>query len=110
MVRAGASTCRRSTADVTASTRSISVLAQASPTAHVSAGDPPFLIVQGTDDQVVPMTQSEQLAAQLRTDQVPVDLVMVAGGRHGLETPGENPTPPAIAALITAYLVQTLHG
>jgi acetyl esterase/lipase len=86
------------------------VLAQASPVAHVSAGDPPFLIVQGTVDQVVPMTQSEQLAAQLRTDHVPVDLVMVAGGRHGLETPGENPTPPAIAALITAYLVQTLHG
>jgi acetyl esterase/lipase len=86
------------------------LLAQASPVAHVSAGDPPFLIVQGTDDQVVPMTQSEQLAAQLRTDHVPVDLVMVDGGRHGLETPGENPTPPAIAALITAYLVQTLHG
>jgi acetyl esterase/lipase len=86
------------------------VLAQASPVAHVSAGDPPFLIVQGTVDQVVPMTQSEQLAAQLRTDHVPVDLVMVAGGRHGLETPGEDPTPPAIAALITAYLVQTLHG
>jgi acetyl esterase/lipase len=86
------------------------VLAQASPVAHVSAGDPPFLIVQGTDDQVVPMTQSEQLAAQLRTDHVPVDLVLVDGGRHGLETPGENPAPPAIAALITAYLVQTLHG
>jgi acetyl esterase/lipase len=86
------------------------VLAQASPVTHVSAGDPPFLIVQGNDDQVVPMTQSEQLAAQLRTDHIPVDLVMVDGGRHGLETPGENPSPPAIAALITAYLVQTLHG
>jgi acetyl esterase/lipase len=89
---------------------SSAVLAQASPLGHVSAGDPPFLIVQGTDDQVVPMTQSEQLAAQLRTDHVPVDLVLVDGGRHGLETPGENPSPPAIASLITAYLVQTLHG
>ena len=86
------------------------VLAQASPVAHVSAGDPPFLIVQGTDDQVVPMAQSEQLAAQLRTDHVPVELVLVDGGRHGLETPGEDPAPPAIATVITAYLVQTLHG
>jgi acetyl esterase/lipase len=86
------------------------VLAQASPVTHVAAGDPPFLIVQGTDDQVVPMTQSEQLAAQLRNDHIPVDLVMVDGGRHGLETPDENPSPPAIAALITSYLVQTLHG
>jgi acetyl esterase/lipase len=85
------------------------VLAQASPVTHVSAGDPPFLIVQGTDDQVVPMSQSERLAAQLRVDHVPVQLVLVDGGRHGLETPGENPSPPAIASLITAYLVQTLH-
>ncbi len=86
------------------------VLAQASPVAHVSAGDPPFLIVQGTDDQVVPMSQSEQLTAQLRTDHVPVELVLVDGGRHGLATPGESPPPPAIASLITSYLVRTLRG
>jgi acetyl esterase/lipase len=86
------------------------VLGQASPVNHVSAGDPPFLIVQGTDDQVVPENQSGQLASQLRTDHVPVELVLVDGGRHGLETPGENPSPPAIAALITSYLVRTLHG
>jgi acetyl esterase/lipase len=86
------------------------VLSQASPLTHVAAGDPPFLIVQGTDDQVVPVSQSEHFAAQLRVDDVPVQLVLVDGGRHGLETPGENPSPPAIASLITSYLVQTLHG
>jgi acetyl esterase/lipase len=86
------------------------ILAQASPNTHVAAGDPPFLIVQGTDDQVVPVSQSEHFAAQLRAEQVPVDLVLVDGGRHGLETPGEDPSPPAIASLITAYLVQTFHG
>jgi dipeptidyl aminopeptidase/acylaminoacyl peptidase len=85
------------------------VLVQASPATHVSAGDPPFLIVQGTDDEVVPETQSENFAAQLRADDVPVQLVLVDGGRHGLETPGENPPPPTIAALITSYLVDTLH-
>jgi len=86
------------------------VLAQASPMTHVAAGDPPFLIVQGTADQVVPMSQSERFALQLGVDHVPVQVVLVDGGRHGLETPGENPSPPAIASLITAYLVQTLHG
>ena len=86
------------------------VLTQASPITHVAAGDPPFLIVQGTDDQVVPMSQSEHFASQLRADDVPVEIVLVDGGRHGLETPGENPPPPAIASLITAYLVRTLHG
>jgi len=86
------------------------VLTQASPVTRVSAGDPPFLIVQGTDDQVVPMAQSEHFAAQLRTDHVPVELVLVDGGSHGLETPGENPPPPAIASQITSYLVRALHG
>jgi dipeptidyl aminopeptidase/acylaminoacyl peptidase len=37
------------------------ILAQASPLTHVAAGDPQFLIVQGTADQVVPESQSEDL-------------------------------------------------
>jgi acetyl esterase/lipase len=86
------------------------VLSQASPLLHVSAGDPPFLILQGTDDQVVPEDQSVRFAAQLRAAGVPVELTMVDGGRHGLETPGEEPAPPAIATMITAYLVRTLPG
>jgi acetyl esterase/lipase len=86
------------------------VLTQASPVTQAAPGDPPFLIVQGTDDQVVPMNQSERFATQLRADDVPVEIVLVNGGRHGLETPGESPSPPAIASLITSYLVQTLHG
>jgi acetyl esterase/lipase len=84
------------------------VLTQASPLTHVAPGDPPFLIVQGTDDQVVPETQSEQFAAQLRAAGVPVQYVSVLGGRHGLETPGEDPSSSAISAMITAYLVRTL--
>ena len=81
-----------------------SVLTEASPLTHIAAGDPPFLIVQGTDDQVVPEIQSELFAAALRAARVPTDVVLVEGGRHGLETPGEDPSPSAIAALITTYL------
>jgi acetyl esterase/lipase len=86
------------------------VLTQASPVAHVAPGDPPFLIVQGTDDQVVPETQSEQFAAKLRAAGVPVEYIAVRGGRHGLETPGESPAPPTIATAITTYLEGALHG
>ena len=84
-------------------------LVAASPLLHVAAGDPPFLIVQGTDDQVVPPSQSERFASQLRAAGVPVQLVLVDHGRHGLETPGEEPSQPAIDALITAYLQHVFH-
>jgi acetyl esterase/lipase len=84
-----------------------SVLTQASPQTHISAGDPPFLIVQGAADQVVPATQSEHFATALRSAGVPVDIVLVAGGRHGLETSGEEPSSPAIASMITTYLERT---
>jgi acetyl esterase/lipase len=85
-----------------------SVLELASPQAHVATGDPPFLIVQGTDDQVVPARQSERFAAALHAANVPVDIVLVARGAHGLETPGEEPSQPAIASLITKYLTRSL--
>ena len=38
---------------------------RASPITHVSADDPPFLILHGTDDAVVPPNQSERLDAAL---------------------------------------------
>jgi acetyl esterase/lipase len=85
------------------------VLKAASPLDYVVAGDPPFLILQGTDDQVVPAAQSETFADRLRAAKVPVDLVLVRGGQHGLKTPGEDPSPDELSALITSFLVRTLH-
>ena len=85
------------------------VLRAASPLTYVAPGDPPFLILQGTADQIVPPTQSEQLAGALRSAGVPVSLVMVQGGRHGLATPGEDPSPAAISTQITDYFTSALH-
>jgi acetyl esterase/lipase len=86
------------------------VLKAASPLTYVAPGDPPFLIVQGTADRVVPESQSEALASRLRAAGVPVDLVLVDGGDHGLGTPVERPSPSAIASLITAFLVRRVLG
>jgi acetyl esterase/lipase len=86
-----------------------SVLAAASPLHHVAAGDPPFLVIQGNADQVVPFAQSVELSARLRAVGVPVQLVVVDRGRHGLETPGENPPPAALSSLIVNYLREELH-
>jgi acetyl esterase/lipase len=86
------------------------VLKAASPLTYVAPGDPPFLIVQGTVDRVVPDSQSEALASRLRAADVPVDLVLVDGGAHGLETAGEQPSPSTIASLITNFLVKRVLG
>jgi acetyl esterase/lipase len=54
----------------------------ASPINHVRMDAPPFLIVHGKDDQVVPYEQSEQLAAALESAGAPVRLVPVEGADH----------------------------
>ena len=54
----------------------------ASPISHVTAAAPPFLIVHGTDDPLVPYSQSEQLAAALTAAGVPARLVPVDGAEH----------------------------
>ena len=56
--------------------------ADASPVTHVSPQAPPFLLVHGTADWVVPYAQSEQLAAALRDAGVPAELVPVEGAHH----------------------------
>ena len=56
--------------------------ADASPVNHVTADAPPFLLVHGTADWLVPYAQSEQLAAALTEAGVPVRLVPVEGAEH----------------------------
>ena len=58
--------------------------AQASPTTYVSSTCPPFLIVHGATDPIVPTSQSEELANALKAAGVPVMLQVVPGG-HDVE-------------------------
>ncbi|MEU5658701.1 alpha/beta hydrolase [Streptomyces sp. NPDC047737] len=54
----------------------------ASPVAHVTAQAPPFLLLHGTADTVVPARQSVRLAEALREAGVSVDLRLVEGAQH----------------------------
>jgi acetyl esterase/lipase len=45
---------------------------EASPIAHVDASDPPFLILHGLDDRIVPSEQSRAMERRLREAGVPV--------------------------------------
>ncbi|MCO5999730.1 alpha/beta hydrolase family protein [Actinoallomurus rhizosphaericola] len=54
----------------------------AGPVSHVTPDAPPFLILHGTDDTIVPFAQSERLVAVLRNAGRPVEYRPVTGGDH----------------------------
>jgi acetyl esterase/lipase len=56
--------------------------ADASPITHVTSDAPPFLLVHGTADWLVPYAQSEQLNAALTAVGVACRLVPVEGAQH----------------------------
>ncbi len=66
-------------------------LKQASPVNYISRDDPPFLILQGDSDTLVPVEQSKILHEQLTAAGVKSKLVIVKNGTHGLN--GEDLTP-----------------
>ena len=56
---------------------------RANPITYVSADDPPFLIVHGDKDPLVPLQQSRELNMALTEAGVDTELVVVQGGGHG---------------------------
>lgn len=55
----------------------------ASPITYVSKDDPPFLIIHGTNDMLVPYNQSVRLAKSLKAVGVACNFTTVAEGGHG---------------------------
>jgi acetyl esterase/lipase len=55
----------------------------ASPVTYVSPDDPPFLIIHGNKDMVVPYNQSERLSGALKKTKVECYFITVDGGNHG---------------------------
>jgi alpha-L-fucosidase 2 len=55
-----------------------------SPIHHVRAGMPPFLLVHGTADTVVPFDQAREMCKAIRKAGSRCDLLAVNGGAHGL--------------------------
>ncbi len=64
------------------------VLAQASPVSYISPDDPPFLILHGEKDTLVPPSQSQELYDKLQAAGVPATLVLVKNAGHGLAPTG----------------------
>jgi acetyl esterase/lipase len=65
--------------------------AAASPVDQVSPADPPTFLVHGGTDPLVPVSQSQELAAALRQAGVPNQLVVIPGAGHNLDFPIKTP-------------------
>ena len=59
-------------------------LAQLSPIGRVRGGMPPFLMIHGTADQLVPFEQSRAMCSKMQSVGASCDLFRVPGGGHGL--------------------------
>lgn len=77
-----------------------------SPITYIDEENPPFLILHGTHDPVVPFAQSEELAAKLRKAAVPVWLQSIPGGSHG----GPGFAKPEVKRLIQDFFDKFLQG
>jgi acetyl esterase/lipase len=67
-------------------------LLQLSPLQHVHSAMPPFLIVHGTADEIVPFSNAQAFVGALRKQGVDVTFNVIPGGGHGLRTDTPPPT------------------
>ena len=83
----------------------------ASPISYITPDDPPFLIIHGDRDGVVPVEQARILRSKLSEIGVPTTLIIVEGGDHGLQNPKGGDTDPTGAEInqtIRKFLEETL--
>jgi acetyl esterase/lipase len=76
------------------------VLGGASPVNYVSNAAPPFLVVQGAEDDIVAPSQSQELVHRLEAAGAPARLVMVQNAGHGLEPAGNGPMTPSGSTIV----------
>ncbi|WP_288338638.1 alpha/beta hydrolase [uncultured Sphingomonas sp.] len=72
-------------------------LAAVSPVTHIGAKDPPFLLIHGEDDKVVPVAQSRLGEAALRKAGVKVEAIYIPGVDHSFI--GKTPEATRAATL-----------
>ncbi|HUP27053.1 MAG TPA: alpha/beta hydrolase [Chloroflexia bacterium] len=86
------------------------VLVKASPVNYVSASAPPFLILQGDKDTLVPPSQSQLLHDRLVAAGAKSDLVLVKNAGHGF-VPSGGPISPSLLEIrssIESFLDRTV--
>ena len=90
---------------------SVHLLEHASPITFVSKDDPPFLILHGDKDDVVPLRVSEEFYDRLKAAGVPVKLVVVKNADHSFSPVGGamSPTRAEMTQMIADFFDQYLR-
>lgn len=68
---------------ITDETKILELGRRISPITHVTADDPPTLIIHGDQDKLVPIQQAESIISKLKEVNVPAELVVKKGAVHG---------------------------
>jgi len=91
--------------------RNLEIVITASPVTHVTGDDPPFLILHGDKDALVPLRQSEILHDRLLAAGVPATPIVVKNGTHGFGAQGGRVTPTweEIIDIIADFFDQNLN-
>ena len=83
---------------------------EASPITYVDADDPPVLLIHGTKDDIVPVTQARALARALKETDARIDYWEVEGAGHGLDEMLRGSDPDAASMeKVGRWLLDQLH-
>lgn len=85
-------------------------IVEASPISHVTPDDPPFLLIHGDRDELVPVDQSQLMYERLVQAGVPAELIVVQNAGHSMTAPRGTATPSLgeINQSITDFLAKYL--
>jgi len=77
----------------------------ASPLYHVAPGDPPFLLIHGDSDNLVPIAHSERMLTALQKAGVPAELLTMKNANHVmLPSKFGTPTEPSMPEMYQAIV------
>lgn len=85
-------------------------LVLASPITHISPDDPPFLLIHGDQDKLIPVQQSQSMYAKLEEAGVPAELLIIKNAEHSLtaEEGSMTPTREEVESIFFEFLAAYL--
>jgi dipeptidyl aminopeptidase/acylaminoacyl peptidase len=83
----------------------LELIESVSPIFHVSADDPPSLMIHGDKDDLVPLTHSERILASFQEAGVTTNLIVLPGAGHGFRDDDAVTAGKHVVEWFTTHLV-----